>query len=228
MTLAEVREWVNDVLSEPAVLGVGGGEERLMIEFILPRSLVHQPVDHWHFGRELGFIRRLGIVFPVVIRSLERLRRQSLHPQWRRKWEWLQRNSERVGVDAVRWVRRGGQQDPQALYAELITEETPACVVLAFAPQPGSEFGQDEFSAALVAGAPAIVWCRTDADPDMFESELRGLLDGRGVAALPEQVLRWRRQAAGRNPASIVHQLAVLWDDPLRIPQPGDQLRPPA
>lgn len=50
-----------------------------VVEFVLPRHLLSHAVDQWPVRFKLGFARRLGIEFPVIVRSLERLRNPSMH-----------------------------------------------------------------------------------------------------------------------------------------------------
>ncbi|MGH3815791.1 MAG: effector-associated domain 2-containing protein, partial [Pseudonocardiaceae bacterium] len=68
--------------------------EELLIELILPRSLITRPVDQWQVDPE--FPHALGTAFPVVVRSLDRLCRVELHAAWRRKWRWVAMNGRRA------------------------------------------------------------------------------------------------------------------------------------
>ncbi|WP_269216087.1 VMAP-C domain-containing protein [Longispora fulva] len=76
----------------------------LTIEFVLPDELLSHPVDQWEVT-PMGFSRELGMEYPVVVRSLERVRNSLTRGRWRRRWSWLQRNG--AHDSAVQWLHLG-------------------------------------------------------------------------------------------------------------------------
>jgi hypothetical protein len=197
----------------------------LTIEFVLPRRLLGHPVDQWRITIG-GLERRLGIEYPVVVRSLDRLRQQAHHHNWRRKWAWLRDNP---GTAAAWWVTRPGEIDGEGLYNSLLFERSAVCLALAFAPPPGRQSVADELEVGLQAGAPVIAWSRDQRVARNFPTELQRLLD-MGLLRLPESVLLLRRQAVRTQAAEDAHlgfQLTLLFDNADRVPEPYVRLSPP-
>lgn len=224
-TLDEVIEQLDDLLpSVPEHVSVDIDE--LMIEFILPQRLIGQPVEQWDFDRKV-FPRPLGIRYPVVVRSLERLRSLSWHDAWRRKWRWLTEHGHRADPAAIHCVGRQGDRDPRALYSDLGLEDHPVCLVLPFPPREnGSPAGGDEFVAGLAAGMPVIVWARHPVDPVRFCGLVRETFAADGLRELPRRMLRMRRNAARSADATLPESLGgfappmgLLWDDADRVPE---------
>lgn len=225
-TLAEIRQFVDDLLSADTTRLLIGGEEELMVEFILPRDLVDHRVERWTFGGRY-LPRPLGTEFPVVIRSWERLSDPLLHGRWKRKWETLQNVNGRPVDDVVR-ILRGGS-------AERLgggRDDGRPCLALAYPPAPrAAGDDEDEYAILLVSGTPVALWCREQRDPDLFEAELRGLLAQENVLALRERVLSLRQDAPRDKHdvnSHLGHTLTLFWDDPTRPPQSDMPLRAPA
>ncbi|HEY0700565.1 MAG TPA: hypothetical protein VGD43_22510, partial [Micromonospora sp.] len=149
--------------------------------------------------------------------------------RWQRKWRWLTANGRHPLAEAVHWVREPGRVRPEALISDLLLDEqdTPVCLVVAAAPRGGT--GQiPEIDAALHAGIPVIVWCLEDRPIDHVEADVTHLLR-HGVLGLPGTVLRLRRDAVrlGEPAGHLGLHLALLWDDPDRVPEPYQPLRAP-
>lgn len=104
---------------------------QMVIEFVLPLALLNQPLEYWSLDLEGDREAPIALYYPVVFRSLERLRDRSLHRQWRARWDaalleaepamrWAEhgdrrelRQAIREGIPAIAWVRGG--HDPQAV-----------------------------------------------------------------------------------------------------------------
>ncbi|MGW3766993.1 VMAP-C domain-containing protein [Actinomadura verrucosospora] len=199
----------------------------LTLEFVLPVDLLGTPVDQLRITVD-GLERRLGIEHPVVVRSLDRMRRRAYHHHWRRKWRWLRDNPH--GAE-VCWVTQPGQYGGESLYSMLLSEPSSVCMAMAFPPRTD---GPDsaELRAALQAGAPIVTWCRRGRDPERFAREFRELL-GTGAMDLPDAVLALRRQAlrALDGDGGGVHlglDLTLVFDDADRLPEPYVRLNAPA
>lgn len=218
MTLAEMTERLPELLRR-AHAGVGVDTAELIIEFILPRSLIGNAVDQWTFDQV--FPRRLGTSYPVVVRSLDRLRKTELHASWRQKWRRLNTNGHRDDPSAVYWLLEPGQRPPTSIYAGLLREESSVAVVMGFPPEHHQQLMTDELTAALFAGVPVVLWCRDAGLRDQFEREAKEMMNGRGLTELPNQVLRLRQRADEEDNAEAVvgRHLTLLWDDADRIPE---------
>jgi hypothetical protein len=197
----------------------------LTIEFVLPRRLLGHPVDQWRITIG-GLERRLGIEYPVVVRSLDRLRQQAQHHNWRRKWAWLRDNP---GTAAVCWVNDPGEIDGEGLYNSLLSERSTVCLALAFAPPAEGRSVADELEVGLQAGAPVLAWCRDQREPRHFAAEFQRLLD-KGLLRLPENALLLRRQAVKTQDPEDAHlgfHLTLVFDNADRVPEPYVRLSPP-
>jgi hypothetical protein len=218
LTLPEVIEQLPELLNRAhSALGVETGE--MILEFILPRSLIGYPVDQWQVDRV--FPHRLGTSYPVVVRSLDRLSRRELHNAWRHKWRWLLANGHRDEPDAVSWVLIPNVRTPGALHASLLREQSSVAMAMAFPPEENDELMQDELTAALYAGVPVVLWCRDTTLHHEFEKETKKMLVGRGLAELPTLVQRLRQQAGEHEDEETVigRHLTLLWDDADRVPE---------
>ncbi|CCH34760.1 hypothetical protein ABZ816_29625 [Actinosynnema sp. NPDC047251] len=199
---------------------VAGAEvEELTLEFIVPRGLIHQPIDQWRVDEV--FPHRLGTSHPVVVRSLDRMRRGDLRGRWRRKWRWLTANDDRPAPAAVHWLDEGARAGPDRLFAELVVADAPVAVLMAAPPETGAGLGRDELTAVLYAGVPVVAWCRDPALSATFRRDLGELLESGGLDRLPGHVLRLRRQAGGNTGAELLlgEHITLLWDDADRIPE---------
>jgi len=218
ITLNEVAGLLPELLGQAhAALGVTAGE--LTLEFILPRGLIGYPVDQWEI--DPFFPHRLGTSYPVVIRSLDRLRNLNIHGMWREKWRWLADNGHRAEPEAVHWLVEPDTRTPVALRASLLRDPSVVALAMAFPPKESLDLVFDELSAALYGGVPVVMWCRDDGLRTRFEPEVRQLLNGHGLAELPVQVMRLRRQADefDNTDKSLGRHITLLWDDADRLPQ---------
>ncbi len=220
VTLPEIAKQLPALLSQAhAALGVGADE--LTLEFILPRRLIGHPIDLWEIDRV--FPHRLGTSYPVVVRSLDRLRNLEIHGVWRQKWRWLMDNGHREETAALHWLLEPGTRAPRALRASLLREPTTVVLAMAFPPAESVDLVFDELSAALYAGMPAVLWCRDDKLRPIFEQGVRELLAGRGLTELPARVLQLRQLAdeleTSEEAAALGRHVTLLWDDADRMPQ---------
>lgn len=104
-TVPEVIEALDDVLRlVPEALDEDA--DNPVIEFILPRQLLGEAVEEWPSG-EQDFRLALGLRFPVVIRSLDRMRETTIHWQWRRRSRLMAENGRRAHPSAVFCLTEG-------------------------------------------------------------------------------------------------------------------------
>ena len=220
VTLPEITERLPDLLSQ-AHEALGASADELTLEFILPRSLIGHPIDQWEIDRV--FPHRLGTSYPVVVRSLDRLRNLEIHGTWRQKWRWLMDNGHREDPDAVYWLLEAGSRVPSSLRASLLREPSAVVLAMAFPPVDSAALALDELTAALYGGMPAVLWCRNNKARPHFEKEVRELFTGHGLTELPAQVLQLRQKAdeleTADEAASLGHHLTLLWDDADRMPR---------
>ncbi|SFN86665.1 hypothetical protein SAMN04489713_103269 [Actinomadura madurae] len=226
LPLSRIPELLERLLTSDSLV-VNRRNPDLTIEFILPRPLLDHPFEQCRINIA-GLEHRIGIRYPVVVRSLDRMRHAAIHPDWRHKWGWLSGNS----VDApVCLLSRRGEYDKEELYSRLSKAST-AVLALAFPPWAGASDVPDEHWVGLVAGIPVVAWCRDGRDPARFAREVKELLAA-DLMKLPRRTRELRRQAlsAGAEGAGGGHlglHLTLVFDDADRVPEPYVQLRPPA
>jgi hypothetical protein len=219
-TLGDVRETrideieylVDKVITEAEGVWSGHGMSAA-VEFLLPRTLLHLPVQRWSKEHESGQPRLLRYDYRISLRSLERMRAKHWHRAWHVRWDSMLENpsADRLGysgsaefeehpIDAVlidpHWVGlvMGGTPSPQ-----------PA--------QPGA--GPDELVSALRAGLPVLLW-HPDVEPAALRELVDWLLDG-GFMDLPARRKLANVPTAGPFNDSLIRDLVVLWDDPKRV-----------
>ncbi|AHH96334.1 hypothetical protein BC739_005667 [Kutzneria viridogrisea] len=202
-------------------------EADLTVEFILPHRLLVAPVDNWLISSDSPFRREVGVDFPVVVRSLERLRNRSLslRAQWRAKWRWLQEQSGQRPGEGVRWVGEEEGADPARLFRELAGEQ-PVCLAWDRTPTPEHQSADSVLGAAIFAGTPVALWCREDHGAGGHEQAVE-LLTGGSLLRLPDHALRARQEAGLGGADHCGHHLSLLWDDPSRLPEPDLGLSAP-
>lgn len=185
---------------------------RVKIEFVLPAELLGADVAWWRTDSPTGPI---ALSYPVVVRSLDRLRKVQWHRGWRRRWRKLQ---DRPAATEVYWA------DPTAnvvrLRAELTADDR--FVALCLSEPPTTDRGRKELEAGLAAGCPAIIWDRARPMGPDARSAVASMATGGGIAALPARMAALRRQTLlldpGQREGHVGHNLVLLWDDPDRIP----------
>lgn len=183
------------------------------IEFVLPLSLLNEPVEEWEYGRDIPVITKRA-----VLRYVDRLTDIDEWDSWTARTKRLSdRNPEDpqlVGCEDT---------DPRRLYIRL-TKASDACVLVST-----SRLEDAMLAKILRAGLPVIIWprdpCRED-EHHMCQAVRNSsyLVDKIAVTApvdIPELV-RIMRLDAYEEPDKphIGRNLALLWDDPERSPDP--------
>jgi class 3 adenylate cyclase len=217
VSLDELEYRVDELVvdSERAWAGHGG---TVALEFLLPRALLHLPVHHWHKEHESGDPRPLCLDYPIVVRSLERMRSPHWHRRWHDRWQML---VEAPSPERAYFCGPADLHEPHRLDAILNSPQW-TLMVLANAPPPhpipGS--GTDELTAALRAGLPALIW-HFEAPSDALREIVPWLVEGDCMSDLPGRVQAARLAAFQASPAeydvNIARDLVVLWDDPRRM-----------
>jgi hypothetical protein len=222
LPLGRIPELLERLLTAESSV-VGRPTPDLTVEFVLPRALRGHPVEDTRITIA-GFEHRIGIKYPVVVRSLDRMRLAAVHHDWRHKWEVLRGDALAAPVCLV--TRRGEFQQEE-LFSKL--SEAPAVLALAFPPWAAGDEA-DEHWVGLLSGTPVIAWCRDGRDPARFAREVKDLLAA-DLMRLPRRTMELRRQALSGEGAGAGHlglHLTLVFDDADRIPEQYVRLRPPA
>lgn len=221
LLLDEVPAVLADVLENTAGFRTIDAVADVRFEFILPLDLLSHAVEHWK--PQAGPVPSedtYGTMNPVVVRCLDRMKHYAtnaytgtrLFNQWTDKWRAFRDQSAARDGTTLRWYHLNGQADQGQLIKALQDDDKAHCLGL---PDPADERA---LAALIWAGVPVALWARAaPAAPggsplcDLLKSTLRG----RTLAELPVS-LRTARGAGGRSYPN--NYLALLWDDPTRLP----------
>jgi hypothetical protein len=188
---------------------------RVALEFILPTKLLNEAVDWWCMNSDSVEAIPFCLDYPVVIRSLERMREHNCHRVWRNRWQAMLAAS----FTNTSWAL-GEDIDIGLWNARLRSDETICAVALGSPPTDWSPSGRTQLKMALRAGVPLVIWDRRERRGDNFRESVDRLLAGPPMT-LADRVQEFRIQAATSDTvlreAHLGRHLAVLWDDPDRL-----------
>lgn len=209
-TLAEIERHVADLVDR-AEDDWRLRPEPIQLEFLLPRELMHLPVDRWLAANDGGVERHLGVHFEVVLRSLDRMRNRSWHKNWWRRWRALPEGAP------AHWCRQESDNYLSELVATLADQPETCVVLLDHCLQDAAEPGRDALTVALREGVPVVLWCRDPKALEEFVAVADTLVAAgpRGLRATTGK-LRNQAQRTGRDEHCGAH-VSLLWDDPERI-----------
>lgn len=194
----------------------------VVVELVLPLALLNEDVAWWGTEPAAAYLeeRVLTMSYPVVVRSLDRLREPRWHRAWHRRWEllWAEPAHSRLYRS-----RPDGPDYFTQLEAELSADPRWGSLVLSEPPTSDTVTGRREVMTGLRAGLPVIIWHRTERTSDAFWEEIREMVASGGIARLPVHVRNSRLAALRTRPdhraSHVGRHLMVLWDDPERKPE---------
>lgn len=197
--------------------------KHLAIEVFLPLPLINEAVDSWKRRQEYGLPRiRIGCDYSIVVRSSERLKHYGYRDEWEQKWNTLATLNEQTCDFCVE-----GDLDLETLLYEL---GRPEAVVLKLVKAPEQVGTGSVFAALLKTATPIALWIRRNLPiPSYQTSELNSLLKC-CIKELPAQVKEKRRETLkpeNKEDSHIGHHLALLWEDPYRLPPSTIEYAPP-
>jgi len=211
-SLAEIERHVAELIDN-AEADWAMSTDPIALEFILPRELVHLPLDRWVLSAEGGIVRRLGTHYQVSVRSLERMRKRSWQRQWRARWRAVW---DYTGAGYV--CRQGRQGHLDELQAALADRGDIAVVLLDHRIEPSAELGPDALTFALREGVPIVLWCRDPGVGDAFATAAAELVTRAGLHQIRESVRTMRGRAHRADTADQVGaHVSLMWDDPERL-----------
>jgi hypothetical protein len=192
----------------------GNRPGNVALEFVLPVSLLNEAVDWWRSG--VAHAVPLCIDYPVVVRSLERMRDLSRRRVWLNRWTALLRAPALNAHPAL-----GFSGDPTTWNVQLHRDLEISAVILSEPPPTSSTSRGHHLWMALTAGVPVILWDRRKDPPDEFLTVANYLISDPPMS-LAGRVQKLRQSAAISNcgVASDEHpgrHIALLWDDPTRL-----------
>jgi len=207
---------VDEVVGQAEAIWGSRADRRVHLEFVLPLSLLSEPIEWWPANPGGPGEAPLCLLYPVVVRSLDRLRRPRLHRVWRNRWATMM-----VARPSMirHWILEDEANRSRWNY-ELQVNESISTVVLARPPGTPGAGTADHLWMAIHAGVPVVIWDRRERRGGDFEGTLEALTGGP-----PERFharLRAIRAAAASTghpelTSHSGHHLVIVWDDPTRI-----------
>lgn len=190
------------------ILGARGvNEDKVLVEFILPRELLSQAVDQWTDE----FKEPLGACLPVVVRSLERLREPARQRGWQQCWNHLLACRERALLHSLWWLEEGGWRQIRGKLKEGM------CIAFGFVPDVLAPRPQNVMLYLLNAGAPVALWTRQKDGLVEFAQQFQTFSASQPLKDLPNVIRDMRYQLwADRQENTSCYHLTLLWDDPTR------------
>jgi hypothetical protein len=183
------------------------------LEFVLPVSLLNEAVDWWRPGAPYSV--PYCVRYPVVVRSLERMRDRGLHRVWLNRWAALLRAPSLNAKSALGFT--GGLN---TWNVQLHRDLDISAVVLSEPPQSSPAERGNHLWMALTAGVPVILWDRRSEPPNEFTDAANDLI-GDLPMSLASRVQMLRQSAADNDDAAADEHpgkhIALLWDDPTRL-----------
>ncbi|MEV6603854.1 hypothetical protein [Kutzneria sp. NPDC051319] len=211
-SLADIERHVAELIDN-AEADWAMSTEPIALEVILPRELVHLPVDRWVLSTDGGIVRRLGTHYQLSIRSLERMRERRWLRRWRSRWRAVQ-NLTGTGY----LCRHGHEGHLDELQAALAGHEEIAVVLLDHHIEPNAALGPDALTIALVEGVPVMLWCREPGGGAAFAAAAAELVTRGGLHQIRESVRAIRGKAHRTDSADHVGaHVSLIWDDPERL-----------
>ncbi|MBO3752789.1 trypsin-like peptidase domain-containing protein [Streptosporangiaceae bacterium NEAU-GS5] len=215
-TARQVRAQVEQEL--PKFLECVEGQE-FLIEFVMPETWLDRPVDEWF--SDPADREPLGLLYPVVIRDVRRLkpgvRREKAITRWR--------ELRRAGAVAPDLFDCRDRRDDRALRALLAGDDHTVVI--------GAGSWKRQRRMALKYGVPIMLWSRrwtcaehstgaqeSTCPGDRFVEQMSALVRNCAPDDLPMQVREVRRLAEGLDRDQCGRWITLFWDDPLRRPDP--------
>jgi hypothetical protein len=221
-------------------------EGSLTIELFVPSELLHYAVDTFPFPVGIKKSVDLGVKYPIVVRSLERISDKYfdvLQDQWRAKWlrfrDLVSATHDRTeGIEpAARapvaespedipelllWICQLQDRSLAQLDQGLGNDGVIGMASLVAPAELPPEL--DVITTMLDAGVPIAFWLRKTAAAPDIEQICRTLLTIKQINRLP-QLLWERRKNFGATDPQIWRNVTLMWDDPNRLPPIADPQR---
>jgi hypothetical protein len=209
--LDDLRRYVSDA-RDVLLQETGAMASQLRVEFVLPRELLCEGVEHWPVKMGLR-LHPVGDVCRVIVRSWERLYLDyaSISAEWRGKWRAY------FDEPALLSVAPFARVEHEGVFSQLL--EARAVVLTSPPPPTPEDLECDPIQLCVDAAIPIVVWFR---EQSVSHPTLTG------TASPPpdyyRQLPEWAkltRRAAIRAPKHEPHagrSLTLLWDNPEQKP----------
>ena len=166
----------------------------VQIEIAVDSDLLHEPFDTWASLRDT-----LGIRYPLVLRSRDRMRAEATPS----KADWIRRHEKNTIVGSFCWLDKGKISD--------ISDDQPHVVVHHQSICSKQDSGHAQLLDCIERGIAFAMWSRGEK----FKKGQRKQIDAWDVSALPTEV----HQKIRKDPKHPLQKsLALFYDRPDRNP----------
>jgi vWA-MoxR associated protein C-terminal domain/Effector-associated domain 2 len=225
LPIKDVEAEVERLIQQTAVLAPGWSGN-LLVEFVLPDSLLNLPVDQWRTRPEPD-APLIGESSPVVVRSLE----HPPDPLRLLQTPWQARLSDILPAAPLRIVRPPALDIVHVPSRDIARREREWSRELARIADDGVPYLENadsrQLRTAVRAGIAVMLWSRKPDDRRTGAWLMRRLAEA-SLWELPVLIMRLRQEAADSGTSDHAgHHLGLLWDDPARRVQAESFLTAP-
>jgi hypothetical protein len=189
--------------------------KNLIIEFFLPLQLLDYDVEYsWSITTGIDVKGPLGIEWPVVVRSRERVEGEYVGPlwsAWQKKWEQYRICAGDKACQRVLYDCSIEEQCGQTIESVL---EKDDIIFLALTHVLPTESADVRLQAALNTGTPIVLWHKPSNELlGNMRQRFDELLSQCSLEHLPRTICQKRKQPDWQD-----HHLKLLWDSLDRLP----------
>jgi hypothetical protein len=186
-----------------------------MIELFLRFPYLHHPTcdaHSWKISKGFGLTKPVSSVYPLVIRSLDRLdcEIEIAFDEWEQSWN---------GLAQLKFLSNWHFLQHKAFEEELYLEKNACLAFLEIpplmeenSPSPNGHI----FKQMMSAGVSLALWphARVDLTEEQFQEAYKELLGECHLANIPEVLWEKRKN----NPTHLAKELTLFYDNPYRRP----------
>ncbi|NCR42206.1 MAG: CHAT domain-containing protein [Microcystis aeruginosa W13-11] len=237
-TQTEIEENIPNLLEEcyQKLEEIGFEQDvRLAIEWVFDDDLFSLNVDCWKFKEDecCSQPKRIGCASfaSVHIRSYRRLRIKRCLSIWKRKWDWLTENANRMKINNYIFASQTNDKSDNALKA--MDMESQQMIIGINLPTDLLRLENISYEFIIERGIPLALWSRCQNYAVNHPSDLDKLIKPKkdneenlkddednvlNLENLPKSVELKRLEATEGEPCHLGHHLCFLWENPYNYP----------
>ena len=220
--LSQVENFIDRFIQDSSKPDLSKKEiKELTIEIFLPIDLLHTEVEWWNFTDFDNSKRPIGTMYPVRLRSVERLHKDYLKlylNKWKKKWK----KTKSVLKQQPTWEYFGHFDliENENFIAESLIYELHEKIGFKSTSCPPQQKRKDLFKAILKSAIPIALWTRYNC-PNRHQ-EIEHLLNWQPLNCLCDSIKKKRMNAVAQKDEIQKKQhlgshLAVIWENPYRL-----------
>jgi hypothetical protein len=192
------------------------GMASFTVGLIVPRHVLDEVPEAWECGDEMTGSMPLWRDRPTVLHSAERMNNWRARARWQEKAELIQRRLRASPTDIL-WIKFDDRDAPDRI-RDSVRQATAAAFGFEFvAGRCSAELHRDPIIAAVVAGAPYVIW--VSAEPDdwpQIRQWVQTLAERGDFADMPQRLHEEHTKAP-----NLGCRLRMIWDAPETLPPTG-------